>query len=67
MYVLERRKDAGGRSVWERYALCGKRAPLERVRQGQVERNSWRVVRRPGTVAHTLNNCSVPLPALKVG
>lgn len=62
MYVLERRRDADGRSVWERYALCGKRAPLEQVRQGQVDRKTWRVVRRPGTVAHTLKSRSVPGP-----
>lgn len=67
MYVLERRRNTGGRPRWETYALCGKRVPLERVLRGQPERKAWRVVRRPGTVAHTMKDNSRPMPALKAG
>lgn len=67
MYVLERRKGAGGRPHWESYALCGKRAPLERVLLGQPERKAWRVVRRPGTVARELNICTGSMPVMKAG
>lgn len=67
MYVLERRKDAGGRPHWEPYALCGTRPPLERVLQGQPDRKAWRVIRRPGTVVNALKDSSGPTPALKAG
>lgn len=47
MYVLERRisRETGARSrpLWRRYALCGKRGPLERVRLGLGGTAEWRV------------------------
>lgn len=43
MFALERR--AGRR--WIRYAVCGKRALLDRVRVGQPQPESWRVVAVP--------------------
>ena len=40
MYALERL--TGG--VWIRYALCGKRPLLERVRDGLGKPEEWRIV-----------------------
>lgn len=47
MYVLERRAprgtSKGRRQHWEQYAVCGQRAPLERVRLGLGGAKKWRV------------------------
>lgn len=47
MYVLERRVPRGagkGRGYhWRQYAVCGRRAPLERVRLGLGGTKEWRV------------------------
>lgn len=47
MYVLERRvpqgTGKGRRQYWEQYAVCGRRAPLERVRLGLGGTKEWRV------------------------
>ena len=47
MYVLERRVPGGTgkgrRHHWEQYAVCGRRAPLERVRLGLGGTKEWRV------------------------
>lgn len=47
MYVLERRavQEAGKRPryLWEQYAVCGRRDPLERVRMGLGGKSEWRV------------------------
>ena len=47
MYVLERRVPRGAgkgrRYHWRQYAVCGRRAPLERVRLGLGGTNEWRV------------------------
>ena len=43
MYALERL--AG--SVWIRYAQCGKRSLLERVRDGLGKPEEWRIVYVP--------------------
>ena len=40
MYALERLTG----SVWIRYAQCGKRALLERVRDGLGKPEEWRIV-----------------------
>ena len=47
-YALERltaMKSADGlRYVWRRYAVCGNRNSLEKVRQGQDRPEDWRIV-----------------------
>ena len=47
MYTLERRvprgTGKGHRQCWEQYAVCGRRAPLERVRLGLGGTRDWRV------------------------
>ena len=47
MYTLERRvprgTGKGRRQNWEQYAVCGRRAPLERVRLGLGGTREWRV------------------------
>lgn len=47
MYVLERRVPRGAgkgrRYHWRQYAVCGRRAPLERVRLGLGGTREWRV------------------------
>ena len=47
MYVLERRVPRGSgkgrRQHWGQYAVCGWRAPLERVRLGLGATNEWRI------------------------
>lgn len=47
MYVLEHRAPRGTvkgrRQRWEQYAVCGQRAPLERVRMGLGGTKEWRV------------------------
>ena len=47
MYVLERRMPQGEkttpRHLWQQYAVCGKRRPLERVRLGLGSRSEWRI------------------------
>ena len=47
MYALERRvlwgAGKGRRQHWEQYAVCGRRAPLERVRLGLGGTKEWRV------------------------
>ena len=47
MYVLERRvpqgTGKGRRQHWEQYAVCGRRAPLDRVRLGLRDTKEWRV------------------------
>ena len=47
MYTLERRvprgTGKGHRQRWEQYAVCGRRAPLERVRLGLGGTREWRV------------------------
>lgn len=30
--------------IWERYAVCGRRELLERVRAGQEQPKSWRIL-----------------------
>lgn len=46
-YCLERRTRQGAgrsrRTVWVRYAVCGSRSLLERVRMGQEHPGCWRV------------------------
>ena len=48
MYWLEKRtvQEQGcvPRTVWKRYAACGSRELLERVRMGQKRPGQWRVV-----------------------
>lgn len=48
MYWLEKRTvQEQGRSpriIWKRYAACGRRELLERVRMGQKRPGHWRVV-----------------------
>lgn len=44
MYALERR--IGLR--WTRFAVCGNRLLLDRVRAGQPQPKDWRVVAVPG-------------------
>ena len=47
MYTLERRvprgTGKGHRQCWEQYAVCGRRAPLERVRMGLGAAKEWRI------------------------
>ena len=43
MFALERKTNRR----WIRYAVCGKRALLDRVRVGQPQPESWRVVAVP--------------------
>ena len=47
MYVLERKvpRAAGKfpRRLWQQYAVCGRRDPLERVRLGLGGTKEWRV------------------------
>ena len=47
MYALERRvlrgAGKGRRQHWEQYAVCGRRAPLERVRLGLGGTKEWRI------------------------
>lgn len=47
MYVLEHRvprgTGKGRRQRWEQYAVCGQRAPLDRVRLGLGDTKEWRV------------------------
>lgn len=52
MYVLERlaAHTPGLQRHWTRYALCGRRAPLERVLQGSQPAEDWRVTYLPGSV-----------------
>lgn len=40
MYALEKRKE----SKWQRYAVCSRRKPLDRVVKGLSESENWRVV-----------------------
>ena len=51
MYVLEHRVPRGAskgrRQHWEQYAVCGRRAPLERVRLGLGATNEWRIRKIP--------------------
>ena len=48
MYWLEKRTvQEQGRSpriIWKRYAACGSRELLERVRMGQKHPGQWRIV-----------------------
>lgn len=48
MYWLEKRiaqeQERAPRTVWKRYAACGSRELLERVRMGQKRPGQWRVV-----------------------
>ena len=48
MYALERRVCRAGlpypQHRWERYAVCGNRRLLERVRAGQDSPKEWRIV-----------------------
>lgn len=47
MYCLDKRVyQTPGKplhSIWKRYAICGNRALLERVRMGQLHPEHWRV------------------------
>ena len=47
MYVLERKvlRVTGKfpRRLWQQYAMCGRRDPLERVRLGLGDTNEWRI------------------------
>lgn len=49
MYALERRVGEEFRGQlyprWKRYAMCGTRRPLERVRVGQEKPEEWRVTK----------------------
>lgn len=49
MYVLEFR-TANRHHTWLRRAICETKAPLERVRRGQMDMMRWRILRLPGTV-----------------
>lgn len=49
MYVLEFR-TANRHHTWLRCAICETKAPLERVRRGQMDMMRWRILRLPGTV-----------------
>ena len=40
MYALEKRKER----KWQRYAVCARRKPLDRVVKGLSESENWRVV-----------------------
>ena len=48
MYWLEKRiaqeQGRAPHTVWKRYAACGSRELLERVRMGQKRPGQWRVV-----------------------
>ena len=60
MYVLEHRVPRGAgkgrRQHWEQYAVCGRRAPLERVRLGLGGTKDWRV--RQVTVSGSAVRCA---------
>ena len=43
MYALEKRE----RKNWQRYALCSRRWPLDRVKRGLPDEAKWRVVYAP--------------------
>ena len=49
VYCLEKQicRDAedSPQTTWKRYATCGRRALLERVRMGQTHPEHWRVTR----------------------
>ena len=49
MYALERRIDRR----WTRFAVCGSRPLLDRVRAGQPRPKDWRVVAVPGSIVGT--------------
>lgn len=61
MYVLERRAPRetvkGCRQRWEQYAVCGQRAPLERVRMGLGGTKEWRV-RQITAAGHTFSRAA---------
>lgn len=46
MYALERYKAAG----WQRYAVCSRRWPLDRVIKSLPSTQKWRVVYTPETL-----------------
>ena len=48
-YALERRIDRR----WTRFAVCGNRPLLDRVRAGQPRPKDWRVVAVPGSIVGT--------------
>lgn len=47
LYALERLTN----QIWTRYALCGKRPLLERVRAGLGQPEEWRIVYVPNLCA----------------
>lgn len=61
MYVLERRVPRetvkGRRQRWEQYAVCGQRAPLERVLMGLGGTKEWRV-RQITAAGHTFSRAA---------
>lgn len=48
MYWLEKRtvqeQGQSPRIIWRQYAVCGSRELLERVRAGQKQPESWRII-----------------------
>lgn len=44
--IVQRRGESS-QIIWSRYAICGSRPLLERVRAGQNQPESWRIVPAP--------------------
>lgn len=62
MYALEYciRQEINGifHCRWRRYALCGSRIPLDKVRAGQQNPNDWRVMFVSCSLREALKNFS---------
>lgn len=58
MYVLERRilqgRNTPSQYLWQQYAICGTRRPLERVRLGLSGTKEWRI-RKIATAGRTVD------------
>ncbi len=60
MYALERIVFQGTEHCpqyrWKQFALCGSRAPLEKVKAGQQSPGDWRIVFMPCPIQAVLKN-----------